>query len=92
MSPIRTRCWDAYYSSFLSECLLESFMEKTIRKVAQQDNYLFYRLPILIDLIRDSQPFQESRNTLYRHVTPLHLAKLLIVVKCHLHLCQGSLW
>lgn len=75
-----------------SWCLLQSFMEKTIKKVARRGNYLFYSQTVLIDLIRDSRPFRETRNTLYRHVTPLHLTKLLIVVKCHAHLYQGSLW
>lgn len=60
-------------------------------KVTQRGNYLFYSQTMLIDLIRDCRPFRESRNTLYGHVTPLHLYKLLIVVKCHVHLCQGSL-
>lgn len=70
MLAIRTRCWDACYSLFLSQCLLESFIEKTIKKQAQLDNYLFYSQTVLIDPIRDSQPFPQSTNTHHVHVTP----------------------
>lgn len=55
----------ACYSPLPSQRLLEGFMEKTIRKVAQRGNYLFYNRAALIDLIKGSRPFPESRNTFF---------------------------